>query len=125
LLAQVDAARVHFVLLDDLRDSPREVWCALLDFLGVPDDGRQHFPAMNTASDVPGPLARAIRMVSDFKRRKGIRFGFGILNGLKQRLAKPHRETMAPATRAMLREHFLPEVEKLQRCIGRDLSRWR
>lgn len=124
LLAQVDAARVLFVLLDDLRDNPRAVWCTLLDFLGVPDDGRQNFTAMNAASNVPAPLARMIRMVSDFKRRMGIRFGFGILNGLKERLARQPRETMAPAMRAALREHFLPEVEKLQRCIGRDLSLW-
>ena len=124
VMSLVGTARLHFVLLDDLRDRPREVWCALQEFLGVPDDSRQHFPVMNAASDVPSALARAIRIVSDFKRRTGIGFGFGILNVLRQRLAKPHRDMMAPATRAMLREHFLPEIEKLQRCTGRDLSNW-
>ena len=124
LLTHVPAARVHFVLLEDLRDRPREVWRGVQAFLGIDDDGRQRFPALNVASDVPRPLARAIRATSDFKRRHRIGFGFGILNGLNQRMGKPPREALPETTRALLREHFRPEVEKLQRYIGRDLSHW-
>ena len=103
LLAHVSAARVRFVLLEDLRDRPREVYRGVQEFLGIEDDGRRHFPALNVASDVPRPVARAIRATADFKRRHGIRFGFGILTGLNRIMGKPPRESLPAATRAMLR----------------------
>ena len=124
LLATVDAARVHFVLLEELRDHPAATYGGVLDFLGLADDGREHFPALNVAARIPAPVSRAIRRVSDFKRRHHIGTGLGMLNALSNVLARPQRQTVDRATQIMLRRRFAAEVEQLQQQIGRSLTHW-
>ena len=44
--------QVHTVLLDDVRQDPEATWASLLTFLGLAQDGRQHFPVVNPAEAV-------------------------------------------------------------------------
>src|SRR5262249_44824012 len=41
--------QIRFYLIDDLKDSSRAVYQDTLSFLGVPDDGRCHFPRVNAS----------------------------------------------------------------------------
>jgi hypothetical protein len=47
LYRKVDPARVHVELQDDMRKDPRGVYARVLNFLGVPDDGRTRFDETN------------------------------------------------------------------------------
>src|SRR4029079_12567970 len=49
LLDLIPREQVRFYLLDDLKDSSRQVYQDTLAFLGVPDDGRRHFPRVNAS----------------------------------------------------------------------------
>ena len=125
LLEIVGAGRLHFVQLEHLRDHPADTYHGILSFLDIPEDGREYFPVLNATKRLPKALTRAIRTVTDFKRRHHIGVGLGFLNATARRLSRPEREPMPAAVRLMLCDHFRLEVQKLQYCIGRDLSYWR
>ena len=48
LLAIYPREQIKFVLLDDLRTDPKAVYEDILGFLGIPSDGREEFPKINS-----------------------------------------------------------------------------
>lgn len=95
--------QVHLIVLDDLRKNPRDVYVRTLEFLGAIDDGRTDFEVHNP------------RRTS----KRGILSLFG--------LGKSPIPIVGPSPKfeAELRHHFVGEVEKLERILGRDLSSWK
>jgi len=128
----VPRERVLILVLDDIKENPRREYLKVLDFLGVPDDGRQEFPVKNPAKVRRWPwLYKGVRLLGRASRKTKQLLGIptnrrtGILRvtnsiNIKYRPRSP----MPVQLRKELIEYFKPDVEKLGRLIDRDFSHW-
>jgi len=103
LLEIFPGEQVNAIFMDDLRQDPRSVYVRTLEFLGLSDDGRQDFEVHN-------------------KRRMS---RGGILSAFGLRKSQVPIPTLSPQFEDELRRHFVGEVEKLERILGRDLQSWK
>ena len=126
LAAVIPAGQLHIVLLDDLHTDPRRAYLDILRFLGVPDDGRTAFAPVNPNRRRRGAgmwlgLARGrwnpIRLAARALRLRRLYDRFF--------LKETPRPAMDPAFNRELHDAFRPQVETLERIMGRDLSRWK
>jgi hypothetical protein len=126
--AQFPARQVYVAFLDDFVAEPRVAWLRLLAFLDIPDDGRTEFPPENVGY-VPAnlPLYRGIRKATRaIKRALRLKVETGVIEKITWSLRR--RDGGASVAAAMLGElHAVldPEIVKLERITGRDLSHWR
>lgn len=134
MLAHVPRPQVYIGFFDDLRADPRAVYRAVLEFLGLADDGRTDFPTVNPAktqrfprlADLlhapPRPLEPAVHTL-----RRVFRTGVvGSGNVVSRLMTRPEpRAGMRPAFRDELVEYFDPEITRLEAITGRDLDHWR
>ena len=152
LRAVAGASRVLPVLHDDLVADPRGLYTRVLDFIGVPDDGRTAFPQVRASSEFrsralqkllqrpPAAVARlAGRTASnDAERGAGLggtdgRAGSGHFSLKPRKLRKRllawntvdrPATTLDPSVRASVRETLVDDVAPLERVVGRDLGHW-
>ncbi|MDT0635615.1 hypothetical protein [Spectribacter hydrogenoxidans] len=126
LYGQVRADRVLPVLLDDIRDDAGRMYRRVLDFLGLQDDGRRDFPAVNPAARTRSVLlAQAIRSVSRIRDAAGVRGDWGIAARLRQlNASNAARAPLTSALREELCAYFADDVVALGELIERDLSDW-
>ncbi len=127
LLNLVPREAVHIVVLDDLKNDPQSSYLAILDFLGVDDDGRRDFPVSNAASILPSLIAGVIQGAITVKRLLRIRnIGFGILPWLHEYFRKPVRPVnIDHELQLELMDYFEPEIIKLETILDRDFTTWR
>lgn len=125
LLARVPRSRVSVIVLDDMRDRPVDVYNEVLAFLGVPQDGRTQFPHLNAARQVPHWFAVSSGLIAECKRALGVSKGLGVFRALEPRLARNRRADIPEALHSELSAHFLPEIEKLERILGRSFAAWK
>ncbi|MGM0584157.1 MAG: hypothetical protein ACQEUZ_05865, partial [Pseudomonadota bacterium] len=131
--ARVPAERRLVLLQEDLRADPRGVYERALDFLELPQDGRDAFPRVNASrvhrfewlADLvltpPGPLRGPMWRLRGALRRSRP----PAVEALKRYLRKPRsREPMRTGFRAELREVFADDVRRTAALIGRDLDAW-
>lgn len=132
LFSIVPRDRVLVLVLDDFREDPRREYLKVLEFLGVPDDGRTSFPVENPAKEKRGPdLTLHLRRVAKWaflaKRRLGIPVArsTGILKSIS-RLNTRHRPRppMSDELRQELRDFFRPDIKRLGSLLNRDFSHW-
>ncbi len=95
--------QVHTIFMDDLRQDPRSVYLRTLEFLGLSDDGRQDFEVHNKRRTSRG----------------------GILSAVGLRKSRVPVIAVSLQFEDELRRHFVGEVEKLERILGRDLGAWK
>jgi hypothetical protein len=129
--------RCHVVVFDDLASDPRKVYSALLDFLGLVDDGRTRFERKNENRDVDRPWLQSLMInppapivawLAAMERR-----GLGTpqwVRTLRKRIKhantrKAARGPLPAELRETLRAAFAGDVARLGAVIGRDLSHWR
>lgn len=126
LLAAVGRERVLTILLDDIILNPRQVYLEALQFLGLDDDGRVEFPALNTSRNLRCPrLVRALFILGQLSARYKIGANSGFLQRLMNRCFRESpRHAIAPATQDMLREYFTADIHLLARLLGRNLDHW-
>jgi hypothetical protein len=133
LLDLVPRDRVKIVVFDDFRADTRAVYAEVLDFLGLPDDGRREFPTVNPnkqhraeaiARLTQRPPRTLVRVANAVKRVTGIQ-RFGVLDRLRRsnRRTATRRE-ISPAFEARLKDYFREDVELLGTLIERDLGHW-
>lgn len=129
----VPADQVKVLVLDDLRADAGAVYRGVLDFLGVPDDGRTEFPRVNenkihqsaaVARLTQRPPAPLVAVARGVKRVAGVE-RLGVLDRVRRsnRQVAP-RADLDPAFARELRDHFRDDVRELGELIGRDLSAW-
>jgi hypothetical protein len=131
LLAQVPRDRVHVFRLDDLRADPGATYRGVLDFLDLPDDGRDEFPVWNSAKEIrwrwlqPGISAarKAERIAKSKLGRPPVNSAWMRRLNQLNRTTRP-RTPVAPELRAEIEDHFAADVELLARVTGLDLSGW-
>lgn len=119
--------RVLVLVLDDIKTDPRSQYLRVLDFLGVPDDGRREFAVHNPAKERRWPaLRRTVQFVLAVRRRLGIpRLNTGVLSKLdKLNTRYRPRPPLPRSIRRAMVEYFKDDVRLLGQLIGRDLSHW-
>jgi len=128
----VPRQRVLVLVLDDIREDPRRECLKTLDFLGVPDDGRRDFPVKNPGKKLKWPhLHTAIlaieKAVGRMKRKLGIpsNRGTGILQAIKAaNVEYQPRPPLAKEVREELVRYYRSDIERLERLVRRDFSKW-
>jgi hypothetical protein len=126
LLMTVSPNRVLTVNLDEIRADSRREYLQVLQFLGVPDDGRVHFPLYNPATAFRYPnLQRVVYPALELKDRLGMRSGLGVWASVENlmRIEKP-REPLTHEMRSVLKEYFSEDVQLLGQLLGKDLRQW-
>lgn len=79
LRRRVQAERLLVLALEDLRADPRAAYLSVVDFLGLPDDGRTDFPARNEAREVRSlVLRRVLKTGAALKRALGVNRRLGL-----------------------------------------------
>lgn len=133
LLEIVPSGQAKVIVFDDFRADAGAVYRETLDFLDVPDDGRQDFPRINenkmhraeTLARItqrpPRPLVHAATAV---KRTLRVR-KLGVLQRLRERnRVTAQRERISPGLERELKEYFRDDVARLGALLGRDLGHW-
>ncbi|MGX7953491.1 sulfotransferase family protein [Tsuneonella sp. HG249] len=125
--------RVSVVLLDDLRERPRETLRKLFNWLSVdpvPADSIDitlSNPAKQFRSRMVNDLAHYPPRWAGFLSKpllsKDMRQGLRRLLGTLNTVPRPN-PPMDPAIRRQLQDRFAPQVAWLSAFLGRDLSHW-
>jgi hypothetical protein len=125
--------QVHWIFFEDFVSDTRGAYQRILNFLNVPDDGREEFPVVNPNQRIrPGRFLRLLketqrlRLASErLKRLVGVD-SWGIVRALQERSAETvKREPLSPTFRRELTQYFAEDVRKLESLTGRDLTAWR
>lgn len=134
LLSSFPREQVKLILFDDFAASPQRVYDEVIEFLGIPHDGRTEFPRINENKGArvawlrrlyrkPPPVLR--EAVRSLKRAVG---GEGISTAKQKLVAmntvRERRPPLSPKLRAELVAGFRDEVMLLAELTGRDLSHW-
>jgi len=127
--------RVLVLFYDDLEANPQGYLDSVCDFVDVPRFSIAGTPAaterVNTVTHAPRSrrIARNARNARDWMLKHRWHRTHAVLEnlGVWRRAFGGGEEfgEMDPVTEKRMREHFRPEVEGLERLIGRDLSRWK
>ena len=109
------------------------MYLEILDFLGVPDDGRTEFPRHNPrrrarsqliaklTQRTPAPMVKAVR---GLKHTLGIK-ELGVLSALREANWAPAKKTtLSPKLLTQMRTLFEPDIRLLERLSGRNLDHW-
>lgn len=124
LYAAARRENVHCIIYVDFADDPALAYRRVLDFLGLPDDGRTEFPVLNrSVSYRSARLAQVLRTGRHPRLASFLRHGHldGWLAGWNLKPAK------RPVGRRMLHElraYFRDDVGTLSKVVDRDLSPW-
>ena len=125
--------RCLVLVYDDIARDPRDAYRAVLDFIGVPDDGRQSFGLKAENRGYKSPFLQQFVMnpprwlfplirVADtamIKRLKRVR------RRLEKANRRPaQRPQLADAMAAELRAFYADDVRKLGELLSRDLDHW-
>lgn len=127
-------SQIHTAIFDDFVSDPGAEYRRLLDFLNVPDDGREDFPRLNESKRFRSTAlagwsrkvrAMALPLAENIKSHMGIE-RLGIINFVDRfnRQTRP-RPPLRPEFRNYLIETFAPEVDLLETLLCRDLSAWK
>lgn len=133
LYAIVPQERVLVLVLDDVKADPQREYLRVLEFLGLPDDGRRAFPVYNPAGEWRRRwLGKAIRVLA--RRVTWAKYVVGILPkrsvGIVRRLKEANmrqrpRPPLPIEVRMELEQYFAEDIRLLERLLGRDLSAWK
>jgi hypothetical protein len=127
LLESVKRDQIFFVLLDDLRENPRDTYCSVLRFLDLPDDVRNNFPVINVRVEPRWhAVSRFLAGAHRVKRVLGVTRSTGVgtvIGALNNRRPKNNQGTLEPLRRE-LQDLYRNDVEKLAAILGRDLRHW-
>jgi hypothetical protein len=130
LFSLVERDRIKVILFDDFVADTQGVYEQVLEFLGVPPDGRTTFPQINKNKTIHWPwMQRILRFVSLYippiKKKIGLTKGLGIFGRLlslnvRQVKMKPVPEKLL----IELNDFYREDIKKLSKLLNRDLSHW-
>jgi hypothetical protein len=134
LFASFPREQVKLILFDDFAVSPQRVYDEVLEFLGVPHDGRTEFPRINENKRAKVTWLKELYRKPPPVLRDAIRglkqaVGSGHISAVKKKMVdlntiRERRQPLSPEFRAELVEEFREEVATLSRLMNRDLSHW-
>jgi len=137
LLETAPRGQVHFVLLEDLAARPGGACRGVLRFLGVGEQyalprlprvngsRARRFASLDRVLAQPPPALRGAKQWIETRAGVRLRPGVRALRNWNDRWNRRPRQPLPKGPfRSQLVEEFRPDVEKLARLIGRDLSHW-
>ncbi len=133
LFATVDRERVHVIFYDDFRKQLPVVYQRVVNFLGLPDDGRVEFPRVNPAKAYRSEwLARLVVQppypLSVVKSQLKERLGWketSVGRWIYARITVPKRPApLSDELRAELSHYFGEDVGLLAELTGKNLDHW-
>lgn len=104
LRRRIEAARLLVLPLEELRVDSGAAYLSVLDFLGLPDDGRTNFPARNEARE-----ARSLVLARVLKAGASLKHSLGVLRrtGLTKYNQRPfNRQPVSAEQRAAMEAAF-------------------
>jgi hypothetical protein len=126
--------QVKLILYDDFTASPQRVYDEVIDFLGIPHDGRAAFPRINENKRARVAWLKAFYRKPPAVLRDAIRslkqaVGEERISAAKKKMValntvREQRSPLSPEFRAELVAVFRDEVALLSRLVNRDLSHW-
>ena len=126
--------QVKVIFYDDFNRDPAAVYADVLDFLGVPHDGRHDFPVINAnrhhrldwlgkvLHDMPPSLTRT---VAALKKSLGIKTLWVGRLARKFDTAESRREPIPEDMRQKILLELQSDIELLEKLTSRDLSPWK
>lgn len=123
---------IHVILFDDLKKDTHAVYRDTVQFLGVDDDFEPELKRYNRAYSIrsrklsglltnpPQSVRKVVKAVTPLGVRNAIRNTLNKVNVVPS-APKP----LDPVLRRQLLGEFVPEIERLEQLIGRDLAHWR
>lgn len=129
-LSRFGREQMHFVLLDDIRESPEAAFAGVLRFLGVDDSFRPDFKVTNANKQVRAPWVLDIlyfqsSIKSMVARSLPAPIRRRLIDAMVGLATQPApREPMPRELRRRLTAEYEGEVAALAALLGRDLSRW-
>lgn len=132
LLSLISPERVRIYLLDDLKDSPDNVYQDVLEFLGLESDGRTEFPRVNSSKRnrlqwFARIQSAVVRSLPRSYIQAGKRIGLGHLNRQLTRLNNREHPPNAVSAEFLceLIDTFHDEVCELEELLKRKLDHWK
>ena len=129
LYAWVPEEQIHIIQLENMKHDPRYEYTRLLNFLGLPDDGRESFPVSNMGSVRRFNRAWSVlNQAHDMIRNLGIKWpDSGLLRKLDHMARQPinTESTLSSDQRAELVDCFREETRMAEQTTGLDLDHWR
>ena len=123
----VPQENIKVIFLDDLKNNPRDTYLETLDFLNVPDNGRQSFVATNIRKQPKNVwVSHFLNTLGKTKKTLGLRgLNTGILANIHSWNQIPKKtEGLDETFKKELIDYFHEDREILSRLTKRDLSRW-
>ncbi|HEY6977495.1 MAG TPA: sulfotransferase, partial [Chitinophagaceae bacterium] len=129
LLMKVPKEKVHFILLDDLKDNPVETYHKALNFLEVKTITLPTFEIINEKKEKRFPwLSNVFSFFNRIRRKLGITKGFGLANFLarknKRRASEKYKDEYL-SMKSMLFKTFKEDIELLERVTNMNLEKWK
>jgi hypothetical protein len=134
LLRAVPLQQRLVLLYEDLAADPRATYRRVLEFLGVPDDGRTSFPRVNASATRRSAWLNMVlrtlpkRIAPIYRPAKSLVNSFGLRPGVRLtswNVKEKARSPLDPALRRRLVREFAPDIDRLEQLLGRSLDRWR
>lgn len=137
LFEKVPTEKVHVIVFDDFVEDTRGAYKKTLNFLGVKDDGREHFPVVNSSELVNNRFIHELsqflkvsvyphvrKLSSALKRLSNVE-SWNIISSLREKsLKEAGRKPLDPEFSEELRGYFREDVELLSELLDRDLTHW-
>lgn len=133
-LSLIPRGQCHVVVFDDMVSKPRQAYLQVLEFLGLPDDGREHFPKVNERKAVKWPwmmdvLARPPEWLMNASLRLKHFLGVKTL-GINRAIVTINSSTPRPIpigheTNEAMLQKFSDDIDLLGRLLRRDLNEWK
>lgn len=134
VLSSFPPEQVKLILYDDFTASPQRVYDEVIDFLGIPHDGRAAFPRINENKRARVAWLKAFYRKPPAVLRDAIRglkqaVGQERISAAKKKMValntvREQRPPLSPEFRAELVAAFRDEVALLSGLMNRDLSHW-
>ncbi len=115
--------QIHIIVFDDLVNNTPKVYRDVLRFLEVDDQFTPDFKVYNPTKQLKSLIVRDLMRDSWVKRVAKVLLPDTAFRLIKQMLTHP-RPPMDKHVRKRLQEQFAPEVKRLSKLLGRDLTHW-
>ncbi len=134
LLSIYPREQVKFILFDDIKSNPRQVYQEVMDFLELENDNRQEFQTENASHQYkykwlgefmlnqPPWLESVKKWVKRIFRIKKLTAVSSLIS--KYNIEEGKRDPLPPEFVAELKEEFKEDIARVSELINRDLRHW-
>ena len=131
-MAAVPAKQRIVIVYDDFNADPRTEYLRVLALLGLADDGRTVFARVHRGMALRWPglpeFQERLSRVPLYRPARALAHAVGLRPGALLHKANRHvmrREPLRPEFERELILALVPQVEKVERLLGRDLAGWK